>query len=131
MEDIKSYPINYNHYYTDTIKKRRRDRDKEALAECLKEATTDIPLPGCHSTHSSTSIDIDDAINQYCSRADPEMENHSCEEALDCLFSIYKASPLFFRFLASRTDISILRFPRRISSQISPLKSLNGISSVA
>lgn len=101
MEDIKSYPIIYNHYYTDTIKKRRRDRDKEALAECLQQSTTDIPLPGCHSTHSSTRIDINEAIDQYCLRADPEMEKHSCEEALDCLFSIYKASPLSFRFSAS------------------------------
>ncbi|KAL9126644.1 MAG: hypothetical protein Q9217_004334 [Psora testacea] len=96
MEDIKSYPINYNHYYTDTIKKRRRDRDKEALSECLQQSTTDTPLPGCHSTHSSTKIDVDRAIDQYCSRADPEMEKHSCEEALDCLFSIYKVSQKTF-----------------------------------
>jgi len=103
MEDIKSYPINYNRYYTDTIKKRRQHRDKEALAECLQQSTTDTPLPGCHSTHSSARIDIDMALDQYFSRADPEMEKYSCEEALDCLFSIYKVSPPSFHSFCQPT----------------------------
>lgn len=130
MEDIKSYPINYNHYYTDTIKKRRRDRDKKALSECLQQSSTDTALPGCHSTHSSTKIDVDRAMDQYCLRADPEMEKHSCEEALDSLFSIYKASSLFIRLSVSRTNQSMSRFRRRRLSQILPLKSSNAISSV-
>jgi len=131
MEDIKSYPINYNHYYTDTIKKRRRERDKEALADCLENSTTNTPLPGCHSTHSSTSIDLDQAIDRYCSPADPEMEKHSCEEALDCLFSIYKASPPSFHFSASQTDLPISRFPKKRSSRTLRLKLSNATSYVA
>lgn len=102
MEDIKNYPINYNHYYTDTIKKRRTERQKETLSECLQQSTTATPLPGGPPTQWSTKINVDRAIDRYCSRVDPEMEKHSCEEALDCLFAIYKASPLSSHLPAPR-----------------------------
>jgi len=90
MEDVKSYPINYNHYYTDTIEKRRRARGKKALTECIEEATNHTLLPDCNSNHTSASINVAQAVERYSKRIDPNMENHSCEEALDCLFSIYK-----------------------------------------
>ena len=93
MEDIKNYPINYNHYYTDTIKKRRQDRVRESLADRIKSATTHAHLEGSNSTHTSASIDVDQIIGSYSERIDPDMEKHTCEEALDCLFSIYKVVP--------------------------------------
>lgn len=102
-----------------------------SCAECLPKSTTNTHLPGCHSTQSSTRIDVDQAIDQYCSRADPEMEKHRCEEALDRLFSIYKASSFSFHFSASQPNLPISRFPRRRSSQISRLKSSNATSYVA
>ena len=37
MEDTKSYPINYNHYYINTINKRRQDRQKTLLARCIED----------------------------------------------------------------------------------------------
>ena len=39
IEDIKSYPIIYNHYYTDTINKRRREREERGLADYIDNAT--------------------------------------------------------------------------------------------
>lgn len=92
MEDVKSYPINYNHYYTDMIKKRRQVRGKKALTECLKSAIKYTHHSECSSYHTSASIDVDQVGELYCQRIDPDMKKHSCEEALDCLFSIYKAS---------------------------------------
>ena len=93
LEDIRNYPINYNHYYTDTIKKRRQARGKSSLAERIKHATIHTRLEGCHSTHTSASIDVDQVVGSSSDRIDPDMEKHTCEEALDCLFSIYKVSP--------------------------------------
>ena len=90
MKDVQSYPINYNHYYTDVIKQRRQARGKKALTECIKGATKHTHVAGCHSDHTSASIDVDQAVERYSQRIDPDMEKHSCEEALDCLFSIYK-----------------------------------------
>ena len=92
MEDIKSYPITYNHYYTDTIKKRRREREEKCLANCIDNATQHILLPGCSSNHTSAQVDSGRAAREYSDAVDPDMENHTCEEALDCLYSIYKVS---------------------------------------
>lgn len=92
MDDISGYPINYNHYYTDNIQKVRDARRKKSLADCLEKATTLTHLPGCNSDHSSASIDIGQALENYSRRVDRNMKNLSCEEALDCLFAIYKVS---------------------------------------
>ena len=113
-EDLKSYPIDYNHYYTDTIKKRRRDRDKAALSKYLQQSAIDTPGYGSHSTHSSPRIDVDQVMKLYCSQADPEMEKHSCEEALDCLFSIYKARPPSSLFPVTKPDFTHLGLPKNV-----------------
>ena len=90
MEENRSYPINYNHYYTDTINKRRQQRQKESLAESIANATEHTHLEGCHSNHTSASINIDKVVQMPSQQIDPNMENLSCEEALDCLYAIYK-----------------------------------------
>ena len=100
VEDNKSYPINYNHYYTETINERRQARQKASLAQCIEDATTREKLDGCHSTHTSASVDVNRAIEAYSKNIDPNMENISCEEALDCALAIYEVShahhhPLF------------------------------------
>lgn len=92
INEVKSYPINYNHYYTDTIKKRQESRRKGGLKECLKAATQHRVLEDCRSNHTSASIDVDQALALYSERIDPDMEKYSCEQVLDCLFAIYKVS---------------------------------------
>ncbi|MCJ1391418.1 hypothetical protein MMC18_004282 [Xylographa bjoerkii] len=99
IEDIQNYPINYNHYYTDTIKKQRQDRQKEALAKSIADATTEGPVTynALSKTHTSTTtIDTEQVIKQYSQHIDPDMERHSCEEALDCMLAIYKVSQKTF-----------------------------------
>ena len=92
MEDIRNYPINYNHYYTDTVNKHRQRRQKATLAKCVENATKHAHLEGCHSNHTSASVDIDQVVENWSQYIDPDMEIVSCEEALDCLFAIYKVS---------------------------------------
>lgn len=94
IEDTKDYPINYNHYYTETIYKRRQERNKNALTSCIKGATTLEHMEGCRSNHSSARVDVNKAIAAFSQENDPNMENVSCEEALDCLFAIYKVRQL-------------------------------------
>ncbi|KAH8156960.1 hypothetical protein CIB48_g11286 [Xylaria polymorpha] len=79
IEDNRFFPINYNHYYTDTIFKRRQDRQKISLTRALKSGTVDRRL-----------TDIEKVVASFSEGADPDMENFSCEDALDCLFAIYK-----------------------------------------
>lgn len=59
IEEIQSYPINYNHYYTDTIENRRRARDRASLSNSVESATNHDLLPGRRSNHTTTTIDID------------------------------------------------------------------------
>ena len=93
IEDIQSYPMNYNHYYTDTLYRRRQERDKASLATCIEDATSHKILTGCNSNqHTTASVDIDKAADAYSHSINRNMENISCEEALDCLFAIYKVS---------------------------------------
>ena len=94
IEDVQSYPMNYNHYYTDTLYKRRQERDKALLATCIEDATSHTVLEGCNSSqHTTASIDIDRATDAYSQKnIDRNMEHISCKEALDCLFAIYKVS---------------------------------------
>ena len=95
IEDVQSYPMNYNHYYTDTLYKRRQGRDKASLATCIQDATLHTVLKGCTSSeHTTASIDIDKATDAYSQSIDRNMENISCEGALDSLFAIYKVSQL-------------------------------------
>ena len=93
IEDIQSYPMNYNHYYTDTLYGRRQERDKTSLSTCIEDAITHQALKGWNSfEYNTTSIDIDKATDAFSQSIDRNMENISCKEALDCLFAIYKVS---------------------------------------
>ena len=92
MEDIQNYPINYNRYYTETINKRQQERQKNSLAQCIEDATEQKKLDGCDFDHVSVSINVNQAIEAYNKSIDPNMENISCEEALDCVFAIYEVS---------------------------------------
>jgi len=89
-EDLQYFPINYNHYYTDTVKKQQMDRTKVNLSKAITAATTHTVLPNCHSDHTSASVNVDQAIREYSQNIDPDMNRLSCEEALDCLLAIYK-----------------------------------------
>ena len=92
MEDIKSYPMTYNNFYTDTIKEKRRERNVKSLTACINHATQQVRLPECSSNHTSAQIDAEKAAREYSEDANPDMDDHSCEEALDSLHSIYKVS---------------------------------------
>ena len=95
IEDTRGYPINYNHYYTDTIYKRRQERNKASLASCIEGAISHDAVVCLRSIpHTTARVNVDQAVDDYAKCIDPNMENVSCEEALDCLFAIYKVSQL-------------------------------------
>ena len=108
--DIKSYPINYNHYYTDTIKKRRQARDKASLAKCIGDATKEKLGLGLN-------VDIDQVLAEHTVRSNPSIKRYSCEEALDCVFSIYKVCRFFQGYDSHMLIWYIPRSSKRHSSQ--------------
>jgi hypothetical protein len=76
MEDLKHYPINYNHYYSDTINRCRVERREKIDAASDKSGTAPTTT----------------------AKGERDMENFSCEDALDCLFAIYKVRPSYSYF---------------------------------
>lgn len=96
MKDVKSYPITYNHYYTDTIIQRRREREKKSFTSCFQNVSQQIEDYKADST--SESFDAARAMKEFSDDIDPDMENHSREAALDSLYSIYKVRPPFLAF---------------------------------
>ena len=90
IDDTRSYPINYNDDYTNTLYKRRQERNKASLAICIEDAITHNPS----KDWDSASVDVDKAVAAFCQDIDPNMENFSCEEVLDCLFAIYEVGSL-------------------------------------
>ncbi|KAI9850445.1 MAG: hypothetical protein M1838_005657 [Thelocarpon superellum] len=91
MEDLKSYPINHNHYYTDTIKRMRHTREKQVLTACLERMTTRTPgKDGQTPEKKPKKVDVEKVVESYSAQIDPDMVKHSCEEALDCVLAIYK-----------------------------------------
>lgn len=84
-EERKSYPVNYNHYYTDTIKKRRQSRQKNSFAQKFSGLTAE-------DSESNKRTNLEAFIKENWNRAGPDMEQYSGEEALDCLYSIYKVN---------------------------------------
>jgi GTPase SAR1 family protein len=90
LKDIRSYVINYNHYYTDTIKKSRYERRKAHMQKCLEKATRHKKIPGSKSDQTYADLDLHHLLGLFSERIDPNMDDHSSEEVLDCLFAIYK-----------------------------------------
>ncbi len=93
IQDRKAFPINYNHYYIDTIRQKRQDRIK---AHMEKYIPTNAPesTQKCSEGAHHPRVDIKDklarAVRHWADTATSDMETYSCEEALDCLLAIYK-----------------------------------------
>jgi hypothetical protein len=76
MEDVKSFPMNYDKVYVDDIRKRRSERQSAALVAI------------------ETAANIKDYFERVVGQWNADMELFSCEEALDCVFAIYEVLPL-------------------------------------
>ncbi|TGJ82147.1 hypothetical protein E0Z10_g6598 [Xylaria hypoxylon] len=109
IQDNKCAPINYNHYYTDNLQKQRGERFKAQLQP------TDY--------RSNTSV-LESAVAAFSSKTAANMEKFSCEEALDCLVSIYKVQEKVF--LANVTTQVVERhLVRGLDRIFSPLRIIN------
>ena len=92
IQDQKDYPINYNHYFTDTVNSMQRQTFESSLTKSIEAATIHTALPDCNSTHKSASIDIHKVVRSILPSVDPSMDNVSCEKALDHALALYKVS---------------------------------------
>lgn len=92
IKDKNNVPINYNHYYTDTIHKKRVER----IEAQKKNSKADFNLEMgdmCRNLNDSSELDEEELGSMVSGSSDEatrDMEAFSCEESLDCLKAIYK-----------------------------------------
>jgi hypothetical protein len=87
LEDERSHPITYNHYYTDNIQKHREDSLKKALKRALYQDN------GVHHTSASvhlTTQTVANIISKVRSDCMADMDKQACREALEGMKAYYK-----------------------------------------
>lgn len=93
IKDKNNAPINYNHYYTDAIHKKRVERIEAQNKQSRADETSRKESESSGSDDSSDR-DMDGKLKSVVSESSDEatrdMEAFSCEESLDCLKAIYK-----------------------------------------
>ena len=132
VEDKQDFPAVYNHYYTDNVQKSRNKRKDGVLSESIKAATTHQRRPDCNSNHTSATVDVAVAIDHYHGKVDHDMEKYSCEEALDCLLSIYKVStaPSTFIKELNSSQVHQKTFVANIAAQVIERHMVRGLDKI-
>ena len=93
MRAYQDHPINHNHYYTDTIQNVRQRREERRLQRAIEDSTKKIDIrDGGGHLRSVTEIDPGGALKSFSPQTEADMLRFSCQEALDCMRSIYKVS---------------------------------------
>jgi hypothetical protein len=87
IEDLHNHPINYNHYYTDNINRRRQERDQKAIDQCLQDSQAD---PYDNDRETKGEIDLSKLRENFTTSLTKDPERFGCEDALDRLLAIYK-----------------------------------------
>lgn len=99
IQDSKEAPINYDHYYTDTVHRKRQDRIKAQLEKHIPEdlhpASSRCNL-GNHYPQINVAEKISLVVRHWAETVTPDMEEFSILEALDCLMAIYKVQQKTF-----------------------------------
>lgn len=100
INDSKDFPMNYNSAYTDIIYKKRQDRFKNQLTpHLLTQEMTASQLvanalmqanPPVMTASQNVANALMQAVARWGESAATDMEEFSCEEALDCLLAIYE-----------------------------------------
>ncbi|PQE32794.1 hypothetical protein CJF32_00001289 [Rutstroemia sp. NJR-2017a WRK4] len=87
IADLQDHPINYNHYYTDNINRRRQEREQRALDQCLQDSQAESPD---RDGDNKGEIDLSKLRENFTTSFTKDPERFGCEDALDRLLAIYK-----------------------------------------
>ena len=104
IKDRDDFPINYNDYYTETIRKSREARVTEKLKQDFSGKFSTL------AKHWGGDVAqwVGTCMEGYSGKTEADMDRFSCKEALDCLTAIYKVSRLsldWLHVLKSQVDM--------------------------
>ncbi|KAJ4414972.1 hypothetical protein N0V82_007621 [Gnomoniopsis sp. IMI 355080] len=117
IQDLKELPINYNHYYTDNIHKKRQDR-------LLTQLRGHIPAEyRVNGTVNTTKV-VEETVAKWGESLDADMEKFACEEALDCMIAFYKVQQKVF-IANVTTQVIERRMIRGLENIFSPMMAIS------
>ncbi|TLD03281.1 uncharacterized protein PgNI_12235 [Pyricularia grisea] len=93
IEDLKGFPIDYNHYYTENLHKTREDKLRKQLNAINPALLEHRSSMNCSRGSHYDKFDLElvvGTLSKTTSESSVDMEKVSCEEALECLRAIYK-----------------------------------------
>ncbi|KAL9048618.1 MAG: hypothetical protein Q9162_007626 [Coniocarpon cinnabarinum] len=100
----KGHPITYNHRFTETIKKTRRDHNRTKMSGIL-QSFFGVSSPG---SISPGTFDLERLLKKISGTDDQDMERLACSEAADCMEAYYEVcmSSTQFVFYTQRLCIN-------------------------
>ncbi|KAH8587970.1 P-loop containing nucleoside triphosphate hydrolase protein [Bisporella sp. PMI_857] len=95
LQDQKRYPMTYNYYYTITIQKMRREKNRVEFERCVKDAITTSKMYNSYHSNDSvkvSQVDQEKVVRNFHEKLELDMDRLSCSDALDDLHAFYKVS---------------------------------------
>jgi hypothetical protein len=85
------HPITYNHYFTETVQKVRKERSRAEFTRIIQN------FFGIESLNPSVpqpygDMDYHPLLDALMARNEPDLNRHACSEALDCMQAYYKVA---------------------------------------
>ncbi|KUI66438.1 Interferon-induced GTP-binding protein MxE [Cytospora mali] len=96
LQDRKDFPINYNHYYTDTVHKKRQNRIQDQIMKKAPKGVLRTVGGDGTVVRADAELYVRKAVSDWGQSVTADMEEFSCEESLDCLLAIYKVQQKTF-----------------------------------
>lgn len=86
----RGHAITYNHYFTDTIQKARREHEEKDQAQRVG-AFFGVPV-GTASVRVNQTVDIPELVRSLGASTQADMDRYACSEATHCMQAYYKVS---------------------------------------
>ena len=89
----RGYPITFNHYFTDTLQKKRDEEWSKVVAQKLGNFFN-VPVDNSEiqATNINRPFNIKALLGNFTSRSEADMDRFACKEAINCMESYYKVS---------------------------------------
>ena len=88
----KGHPITYNHYFTETIQKARKEQAKKDQARQLNVFFKIKPEMGSSYVASPQGFHTGELLEALNQRTEADIDRYACSEAVDCMEAYYKVS---------------------------------------
>ncbi|KAK4446965.1 interferon-induced GTP-binding protein Mx [Podospora aff. communis PSN243] len=105
------HPITYNHYFTETLQKVRRERLTKSTTQAVKEFFGSPDMDRADLTSSYYNLHA--LVSSLIATNEPDMDQFAAQEALDCLNAYYKVA--LKRFI---DDIAVQVIEEKLVAQL-------------